>query len=118
LGVGCHGGCAKYWLTPLPLAESDPVPALFDLLSDTAGAPDAELPRTGVGMEWERRLAAALIVGADYGTRCSTVVTMASDGAVTLEERTRLADGGVGGVARQRFRTTLPALAGAAGTLR
>ena len=89
------------------LAERDPTPRLFELLSDTGGAPDAELPRTGVGIEWERRLAAALITGADYGTRCSTVLTMTRDAAIAVEERTRKPDGSVAGIARHNFRAAV-----------
>jgi len=81
----------------------DPVPALFDALSDREGAPDASLPATGVGLAWERRLAAALITGADYGTRASTVVVFSNDGSVCFEERTRADDGGVTNVAVERF---------------
>ena len=33
------------------LASADPAPALFEMLSDRNGAPDAELPDTGVGLE-------------------------------------------------------------------
>jgi uncharacterized protein with NRDE domain len=62
------------------LADADPAPRLFKLLSDTAGAPDEILPRTGVGIEWERRLASPLITGEDYGTRASTVVTVSNGG--------------------------------------
>jgi uncharacterized protein with NRDE domain len=43
------------------LRDGTPRPALFEMLSATAGAPDESLPRTGVGIEWERRLASALI---------------------------------------------------------
>jgi uncharacterized protein with NRDE domain len=85
------------------LAARDPAPALFEMLSETAVAPDAELPRTGVGLEWERRLASALIVGEDYGTRASTVLTIASSGQVLLEERTRDAGGRVASVAAESF---------------
>ncbi len=95
------------------LADDDPQPALFELLSDTAGAPDARLPRTGVGIEWERRLAAALITGADYGTRCSTVVAVSADGIISLEERTRKPDGSVAGVARHEFRSSADHAVGA-----
>jgi uncharacterized protein with NRDE domain len=77
------------------LAEADPTPALFDLLSDRGGVPDGELPDTGVGIEWERRLASALITGEDYGTRASTVITLASSGEARFEERTREAEGAV-----------------------
>jgi uncharacterized protein with NRDE domain len=71
------------------LAEKDPMPALFTLLGDPRGVDDAELPATGVGLAWERRLAAALIAGADYGTRASTALTVSAGGEVRLEERTR-----------------------------
>jgi uncharacterized protein with NRDE domain len=65
------------------------------------------LPDTGVGMDWERRLAAALITGEEYGTRASTVLSVAASGAVSFEERSRGADGSVSGVSRHEFR--LPA---------
>jgi uncharacterized protein with NRDE domain len=77
------------------LAKEDPAPALFDLLSDVQGAADAELPDTGVGIEWERRLASPLITGPDYGTRASTVVTFPAKGEVLFEERARGTDGAV-----------------------
>jgi uncharacterized protein with NRDE domain len=85
------------------LGRDDPVPALFDLLSDTAVADDQELPATGVGIAWERRLASALITGADYGTRASTVLTVSADGDIRMEERTRGADGQVTATAMERF---------------
>lgn len=85
---------------------ADPTPALFDLLSDVGSAPDDELPNTGVGMAWERRLASALITGEEYGTRVSTVLTVAAPGSVTFEERGRAADGFVTGVVLEEF--TLP----------
>jgi uncharacterized protein with NRDE domain len=88
------------------LADPEPEPRLFDLLSDTRGAEDSELPDTGVGVAWERRLAPPLITGADYGSRASTVLTIATDGAVTLEERTRADDGGVRDVAQFAFRVS------------
>jgi uncharacterized protein with NRDE domain len=77
------------------LADDDPFPSLFALLGDPLGVPDAELPRTGVALEWERRLAAPLITGADYGTRASTVVSFSNDREVRFEERTLAADGSV-----------------------
>ncbi|HEX4779514.1 MAG TPA: NRDE family protein [Usitatibacter sp.] len=71
------------------LEHRDPVPPLFDFLSDARPAPDPELPGTGVSVDWERRLSSALIIGADYGTRASTVVAMSASGALRFEERTR-----------------------------
>ena len=85
------------------LEASDPAPALFAMLSDGEGAPDESLPDTGVGIAWERRLAAPLITGVDYGTRASTVLTVSARSRVALEERTRGPGGEVTGVARQSF---------------
>lgn len=48
---------------------------LCELLRDDRPAPDAELPRTGVSLAWERMLSSAFIRAPGYGTRCSTVVT-------------------------------------------
>lgn len=80
------------------LRDADPAARLFAMLSDCRPAPDAALPDTGVGLAWERRLACALIVGEDYGTRASTVLTVSDSGAMRFEERTRDARGEVAGV--------------------
>ena len=85
------------------LTQHDPAEPLFGLLSDQEQVADDALPRTGVGIEWERRLSSALIAGAEYGTRASTVMTLASSGEITLEERTRDAEGRVAGIAAERF---------------
>jgi uncharacterized protein with NRDE domain len=85
------------------LEDADPLPRLFEALSDDAPAADPQLPDTGVGIAWERRLSAALITGADYGTRASTVLALGRDGDVTFEERTRDAHGNVASTARHRF---------------
>lgn len=92
------------------LRREDPAPALFEMLSDTEGAPDEALPDTGVGLELERWLAAPLITGESYGTRASTVLQVSNDGAAHLEERTRAADGTVAGVATYRFAVRRPAV--------
>ncbi len=77
------------------LLDADPAPRLFAMLSDRSPVRDAQLPDTGVGLEWERRLSSALIVGADYGTRCSTVLAMHAERSLRFEERTRGADGSI-----------------------
>ncbi len=69
--------------------------AMLHALADDAAASDAELPDTGVGLEWERRLAPAFIRGTAYGTRCSTLVIADADGRGTLTERTFGIDGHV-----------------------
>jgi uncharacterized protein with NRDE domain len=78
----------------------------FDILSNTMRAPDAALPNTGVGLEWERVLSPALIVTEKYGTRCSTVLLRAKD-EVVFEERTRGVAGEV--TLRSEFRFAPPA---------
>jgi uncharacterized protein with NRDE domain len=52
------------------------VDELFGALADRAEADDADLPSTGVPIEWERALSAAFIRTDDgrYGTRCSTLL--------------------------------------------
>ena len=85
------------------IGDRDPALRLFDVLSDTEGAPDEDLPDTGVGLALERVLAAPLITGVTYGTRASTVLKVAADGGASFEERTRTEDGSVEGVATYRF---------------
>ena len=78
--------------------DADPSVRLFAMLADGRGAPDEALPDTGVGIAWERRLAAPLITGADYGTRSSTVLWLRDDGSGRFEERSLGPDGHVTGV--------------------
>lgn len=76
---------------------------LLAVLADTTEDNDAELPDTGIGVEWERRLSAIRIVGRDYGTRCSTVLRIGTDGGASLVERTWRRDGTLGGDLRYSF---------------
>ncbi|MFZ3323268.1 MAG: NRDE family protein [Usitatibacter sp.] len=80
------------------LRDDDPTPQLFDLLSDRSFVDDTQLPRTGVGIDWERRLATALIAGPDYGTRSSTVLTVDAKGKARFEEHVLGPQGDVLGV--------------------
>jgi uncharacterized protein with NRDE domain len=66
---------------------------LFALLKDESRADDAELPATGVSLEWERQLSAMHIRAEGYGTRCATVVLVDADGTVAFHERTFDPDG-------------------------
>lgn len=85
------------------LGETDPSPRLFAALADGEGAPDEALPDTGVGIAWERRLASPLIAGADYGTRCSTVLAVSREGKVAFEERSLDEGGRVTGRVSEAF---------------
>jgi uncharacterized protein with NRDE domain len=73
--------------------EEKLVAGLFNVLSDRQRAADAELPDSGVGLEWERVLSAKFIVREGYGTRASTVVLIRADGSLRFEERTFAPEG-------------------------
>jgi uncharacterized protein with NRDE domain len=61
--------------------------AIFALLRERSGAPDDQLPDTGVGLQLERELAPIFIAREGYGTRCSTLVTIDRRGKLDFEER-------------------------------
>jgi len=61
---------------------------LFAMMRDQTIAPDADLPTTGVGLEWERILSAMCIVSPGYGTRCISVLFITMDHRVRFCERT------------------------------
>lgn len=60
---------------------------LLGLLNDRHVYPDAQLPDTGVSLEWERLLSATFIVGQDYGTRASSLLKMDKQGGIIFVER-------------------------------
>lgn len=60
---------------------------LFALLADRRTYPDPESPASGLPTHGERALSAIFIDGSDYGTRCSTIFTISSDGNAYFEER-------------------------------
>ena len=66
-------------------AELDP---LFDFLADAEQADDFELPDTGIGWEFERKLSSAFIATPDYGTRSATVLLIDRNNQLTFAERT------------------------------
>jgi len=63
-----------------------PDEAFFEMLADTAPAPDMRLPETGVPLDLERVLSAVRIESPAYGTRTSTVVKLYADATATLHE--------------------------------
>jgi uncharacterized protein with NRDE domain len=76
---------------------------LFDILRDQSEAPDADLPATGIPLQRERLLSAPFIVSDSYGTRCSTLLTIARDGGARLIERSFDPDGRATGEVDIRF---------------
>ena len=77
---------------------------LLALLEDRTVAPDGALPDTGLPLNWERALSAAFVALPDYGTRASTSLIVAPDGAVRFAEA-RFGRGGAPlGEVREAFR--------------
>lgn len=60
---------------------------LLNLMTDTTFAPDIELPDTGISKEMERSLSAMCIRMENYGTCCSTIITVDRDGVVNFTEK-------------------------------
>lgn len=60
---------------------------LLELLKDSREYPDDQLPDSGIGLEWERRLSAAFILGEDYGTRACSLLSIDADGSITFVEQ-------------------------------
>jgi uncharacterized protein with NRDE domain len=71
----------------------------FDVLADAHGADDADLPDTGVGIEWERRLSSVFISGEDYGTRSGSILQITDD-RIRFEERRHAPGGWYAGLTR------------------
>jgi len=61
--------------------------AIFKFLTDKTVPDDDLLPDTGIGLEWERRLAPLFISGGEYGTRSSSILIISEDGRVKFAER-------------------------------
>ena len=59
----------------------------FTLLADSTRATDAELPDTGVSLEWEQALSSIFVSRPNYGTRCSTLFMIGADGQKSFLER-------------------------------
>ena len=94
----------KSALAAIVAAAGQPEPrALFALLADTSRPADEQLPDTGVGLDWERRLAARFIVSPGYGTRSSTLLLVSATGEVLFHERSFTPQASDGGQVRHRF---------------
>ncbi len=116
LPAGIHGVSNAQLNTPWPkvarakagvsawLCAADPdLRALWRVLADRTPARDDELPDTGVGRERERLLSSPFIQSDGYGTRCSTVFTLARDGDARFVERSFTPAGDIGSEVDFRF---------------
>ena len=77
--------------------------AALALLRDDKPAPDEQLPRTGVSLQWERLLSSAFVRAPDYGTRCSTVVRIDESRRACFDEWTWDAAGAQTGAVSLQF---------------
>ena len=106
---GVHGLSNHLLDTPWPKVEKgkqrlgallddkfDPQ-ACLHLLGDTEPAYDTRGPEAGVDAEFERRLSSIRILGGNYGTRCSSVLRIGTDGNAEFWERSYGRDGAVAG---------------------
>jgi uncharacterized protein with NRDE domain len=115
LGPGIYGLSNHLLDTPWPKVRraktrlSEALSALSDtraalaLLRDQEPAPDEQLPRTGVSLEWERLMSSAFVRAADYGTRCSTLLRIDQRRHACFDEWTWDAAGEQTGVATFQF---------------
>ena len=116
LGPGIHGLSNHLLETPWPKVVRSKarlaawissghraLEPLFELLADRAQAEPSALPSTGVAPEWEHLLSSPFIVDSRYGTRSSTVLTIAADGRARFVERSFDPDGRPTGEAAFEF---------------
>lgn len=78
--------------------------ALFELLADREPAPLGEAEAEGVPPELARAVSAPFIVTPEFGTRCSTVLSVATSGEVRIVERRFDSAGNPAGESRFAFR--------------
>jgi uncharacterized protein with NRDE domain len=84
--VRAEAALAEWLGRPEARRATPDVEALFATMANTREAADADLPDTGIGLELERRLSATFVLGAEYGTRCTSVVLVERD-AIRFHER-------------------------------
>jgi uncharacterized protein with NRDE domain len=60
---------------------------VFAFLANEEIAEDDQLPNTGIGLERERALSAMFIKTPNYGSRCSTLITVDRQQRVRFTER-------------------------------
>lgn len=61
---------------------------IFKMLINSKSYPENQLPNTGLSKEMEKMVSPIFIKSKDYGTRCSTLLTIRHDGEVTFIEKT------------------------------
>lgn len=69
------------------IQQSFSLEQLVAMMQNSDTAPDEELPETGLDYEREKALSAMCIDTPDYGTCCSTAITIGYDGTVNFMEK-------------------------------
>jgi uncharacterized protein with NRDE domain len=85
------------------LGERVDTEAVLALLRDDKPAPDDQLPRTGVSLQWERLVSSAFVRAEDYGTRCSTLLRIDRNRHACFDEWTWDASGVQVGMVSEQF---------------
>ncbi|MCL1049775.1 NRDE family protein [Shewanella abyssi] len=62
------------------------IDSLLAIMKDGTQAPDADLPQTGVSLEWERHLSSIYIQHQEYGTRSTSIILKDKRGKVQFSE--------------------------------
>lgn len=79
---------ARAFFTNSVRKEKIDVEEILEWMGNGETAPDDWLPDTGLPLDLERKLSAMCIVTEDYGTCCTSVVTITHSGKVNYTERT------------------------------
>ena len=74
----------------LPLIDES---KLLNIMQSTERPSDEELPKTGVSLEFEQFLSSVFIQGDDYGTRCTTLLTIDHSNTMKFTELTYNVEG-------------------------
>lgn len=66
---------------------------LFKILMNDKPFPENQLPNTNIALEWEKVLSSIFVKSQNYGTRCSTVITIDYQNNIHFFEKTHLKRG-------------------------
>jgi len=67
------------------------------MLADRETAPPDSVPPGELSPEWARKLSAPFVLDRSFGTRCSTVLTISTQGTLRITERRFDSDGAASG---------------------
>ncbi|WP_286240403.1 NRDE family protein [Neptuniibacter halophilus] len=80
---------------------------LLNIMTNPRTAADADLPDTGISLEWERMLSSAFIHAENYGTRAITLLLQKPCGETRIVEHNFA---GEGATERYEYRLQIPAI--------